>query len=254
MQLAPSLHRLGTSSLVNSYLIEDAGQVTVIDAGLPGLWKALVAELDLLGRSAGDIRAVLLTHGDVDHVGFAERLRRDHGVPVWVSEPDATEARGQAKKPPAARDPMRLRPIAGFLLYAATHGGLRSTPIAEVETFTPGTTLDVPGAPRVIGLPGHTPGSVAYHLPSLGALFVGDAMTTRSVTTGIVGPALAPFTVDPAMAATSLDHLDGLTADWVLPGHGEPWTGGLAEALRQIRARRGATATSSAPGAHSKHE
>lgn len=246
MQLSPSLIRLGTSSLVNSYLIQDAGQVTVIDAGLPGHWKVLVAELELLGRSFGDIRAVLLTHGDVDHVGYAERLRREHGVPVWVSEPDAAEARGQAKKPPAARDPMRLRPMAGFLVYGATHGGLRSTPVTEVETFAPGTTLDVPGAPRAIGLPGHTPGSVAYHVPSLGALFMGDAMTTRSVTTGIIGPALGPFTVDPAMALASLDHLDGLAADWVLPGHGDPWTDGLDEALRRIRAGTGTPTTSGA--------
>ena len=245
MQLSPSLYRLGPSSLVNSYLIDDAGLLTVIDAGLPGHWKDLVSEVDRLGRSLGDIRAVLLTHGDVDHVGFAERLRRERGVPVWVSEPDAAEARGQAKKPPAARDPMRLRPMVGFLVYGATHGGLRSTPVSEVETFRPGTTLDVPGAPRVIGLPGHTPGSVGYHVPSLEALFMGDAMTTRSVTTGIVGPALGPFTVDPAMAVASLDHLDGLTAQWVLPGHGDPWTGGVDEALRLIRARDATPATSS---------
>jgi len=237
MQLSPSLHRLGSSSLVNSYLIEDAGRVTVIDAGLPGLWKDLVAELGSMGRSLDDIGALLLTHGDVDHVGFAERLRREHGVTVWVGEPDAAEARGEAKKPAAARDPMRIRPMIGFLLYAATHGGLRSTPIAEVETLTPGTTLDVPGAPRVIGLPGHTPGSVAYHVPALGALFVGDAMTTRLVTTGVVGPALGPFTADRAMALASLDNLDGLTAHWLLPGHGDPWTGGVAEALRQVRAQ-----------------
>jgi hypothetical protein len=32
MRLAPSLHRLGSSSLVNSYLIEDAGQITVIES------------------------------------------------------------------------------------------------------------------------------------------------------------------------------------------------------------------------------
>jgi glyoxylase-like metal-dependent hydrolase (beta-lactamase superfamily II) len=239
MQLNPSLHRLGTSSLVNSYLVENAGQVTVIDAGLPGQWNDLVAELDSMGRSIEDVRAILLTHGDVDHVGYAERLRRAHGVKVWVSEPDAAEARGEAKKPPAARDRMRIRPMAGFLLFAITHGGLRSTPIAEVATFASGTTLDVPGAPRVIGLPGHTPGSVAFHVPSLDALFVGDAMTTRSVMTGIVGPALGPFTVDLAMAATSLDHLDGLDARWVLPGHGDAWTGGLPEALRQIRERAG---------------
>jgi glyoxylase-like metal-dependent hydrolase (beta-lactamase superfamily II) len=243
MQLSPSLHRLGTSSLVNSFLIEDAGRVTVIDAGLPGLWKDLVAELDSMGRSLEDIQALLLTHGDVDHVGFAERLRREHGVTVWVAEPDASEARGETKKPAAARDPMRIRPMIGFLVYAATHGGLRSTPIAEVATLTPGATLDVPGAPRVTGLPGHTPGSVAYHVPALGALFVGDAMTTRLVTTGVVGPALGPFTVDRAMASASLGHLDGLTAHWLLPGHGDPWTGGVAEALRQVRAQARGTAT-----------
>jgi len=68
------------------------------------------------------------------------------------------------------------------------------------------------------------------------AIFMGDAMTTRSVTTGIVGPALGPFTVDAPKAVTSLDALDGLSARWVLPGHGDPWTGGLAEALQLIRA------------------
>ena len=40
MQIAPSLHRLG-SSIVNSYLVEDAGGVTIIDAGLPGYWNYL---------------------------------------------------------------------------------------------------------------------------------------------------------------------------------------------------------------------
>jgi glyoxylase-like metal-dependent hydrolase (beta-lactamase superfamily II) len=95
----------------------------------------------------------------------------------------------------------------------------------------------VPGAPRVIPLPGHTPGSVAYHLPGLEAIFVGDAMTTRSVTTGVVGPALGPFTVDPLRALASLAALDGLAARWVLPGHGDPWTGGLPEALGIIRGR-----------------
>ena len=98
-----------------------------------------------MGRSLDDVAAVLLTHGDVDHIGFAERLRRDHGVPVWVNGPDAAEARGEAKKPSAARDPMRIGPMIRFLAYAATHGGLRSTPVAEVSLLTPGTVVEVPG-------------------------------------------------------------------------------------------------------------
>jgi glyoxylase-like metal-dependent hydrolase (beta-lactamase superfamily II) len=238
MQLAPSLHRLGRSSLVNSYLIEDKAGIAIIDAGLPGHWNDLGRELTAMGRSLDDVRALLLTHGDVDHVGFAERLRRDHKVPIYVGEADAAEARGEVKKPPAARDPKRVWPLVRFLAFGLGHGGLRATPIREVVPIGAASTLDVPGAPTVIPLPGHTPGSVAYHLPGLEAIFVGDAMTTRSVTTGIVGPALGPFTVDPARALASLDALDGLAARWVLPGHGDPWTAGLPEALGIIRGRR----------------
>lgn len=237
MQLSPSLHRLGDSSLVNSYIVEDDAGLTLIDAGLPGHWRDLGRELTAMGRSVDDIRALLLTHGDVDHVGFAERLRRDHAVPVYVSEADAAEARGEVKKPSAARDPKRIAPLVRFLVYGLRYGGLRATPIREVIPIMAPTTIDVPGTPIAIPLPGHTPGSVAYHVPALDAVFLGDAMTTRSVTTGIVGPALAPFTVDPTRALASLDALDGLAARWVLPGHGDPWADGLTEALGIIRER-----------------
>lgn len=238
MQLAPSLHRLGSSSLVNSYLVEDAGTITVIDAGLSGHWNDLLRELEAMGRAPRDIKALLLTHGDVDHVGFAERLRSEYSVPVYVGAADAAEARGEVPKPAAPRDPIRIAPLVGFMIYGLTHGGLRRTSVKEVTPIAGQTVLDVPGSPVVIPLPGHTPGSVAYHLPSVDAIFMGDAMTTRSVTTGIVGPALGPFTVDPAAAAASLDALDGIAANWVLPGHGDPWTEGLPEAVRRIRRSR----------------
>ena len=58
MQVRPSLHRLG-SSLVNSYLVEDSGQVTIIDAGLPGYWRDLPAELAAMGRTLDDVKAVV---------------------------------------------------------------------------------------------------------------------------------------------------------------------------------------------------
>ena len=238
MELAPRLHRLGTSSLVNSYLIEDGGRITVVDTGLPGLWNDLQRELAVMGRAMSDIKAVLLTHGDVDHVGFAERLRREAQVPVYVGAADAAEARGEVPKPAAPRDPMRIRPMLGFLAYGMTHGGLRRSSIQEVVPIPGGTTLDVPGAPVVIPLPGHTPGSVAYHVPAVDAIFMGDGMTTRSVASGEVGPQLGPFTMDPAQALRSLDTLDGIAPTWVLPGHGDAWWTGLPEAIRLIKASR----------------
>ena len=95
--------------------------------------------------------------------------------------------------------------------------------------------LDVPGSPRIIHTPGHTPGSVAVHVPALDALFLGDAMTTRNVLTGVTGPKPAPFTLEPNQAVASLDRIEGVDATWVLPGHGPAWDGGVPEAVRLIR-------------------
>ena len=73
MKLGPHLHRIG-NDMVAAYLVDTEDGITVIDAGLPGHWKELLPELDAMGRSLADIRGVVLTHRDSDHMGFAERL------------------------------------------------------------------------------------------------------------------------------------------------------------------------------------
>ena len=235
MQIATGIHRLG-SGLVNSYLVDDGGGVTVIDAGLPGYWSDLLVELEVMGRSLADLRAVVLTHGHSDHLGFAERARRERGVPVSVHEADALLARGKVKNPAKGTGKIRPLPLLRFIALAMRKGGWHIDRLTEVATFGDGATLDVPGSPRVLLVPGHTPGSAALHLADRDVLFVGDALATVAVTTGVVGPQVAPFTADAEQAVASLDRLAGLEARWLLPGHGEPWTGGVDEAVRLVRA------------------
>ena len=181
------------------------------------------------------MRALVLTHGHSDHIGFAERLRRERNVPVSVHETDAALARGEVPNPAKGYGPIKLGPLVGFLWFAALHGGLRTPRLTEVSTFGDGATLDVPGSPRVILVPGHTPGSAALHIASLDALFVGDAMATYAVTNGQRGPQIAPFTADRQQALASLARLEDIPARYVLPGHGDPWTDGVQSAAARIR-------------------
>jgi glyoxylase-like metal-dependent hydrolase (beta-lactamase superfamily II) len=233
MKLGPSLHRVG-NDMVAAYLIEDESGVTVIDAGLAGHWRDLIRELEIMGRRVEDVRGVIITHGDSDHLGFAEKLRDEHGVPLYIHEADAQRARGK-EKGSGSFGRFRIGAAAGFLAYFIRKGGARTRFLTEVHTVHDGDVLDLPGHPRIIGMPGHSPGSIAVFVPAVDAVFVGDALTTRNVLTGKTGPQPAPFTDDPVQALESLGRLGEVEATWVLPGHGAPWNGGIAGAISAIR-------------------
>lgn len=235
MRIADGLHRIGDDPRVNAYLVEEAGEVTIIDAAMPGFYDDIPKELAAMGRQLEDVRAVVLTHGHSDHLGFAERLRTERKVPVWIHEVDAGLARGEAN-PNNPMGKIRLAPLLGFLWLGLRNGGLKRPVVRVVSTFGDGATLDVPGSPQVMLVPGHTRGSAALWVSGRDALFVGDAFATYSVTDGAYGPRLAPFTADRAQALDSLDRLVDSPAALVLPGHGQPWTEGMAEAIRLVQA------------------
>jgi len=233
-EVAPRIRRIG-QEIVNSYLIEDGGSVVIVDAGVPSYWGELPVELAAMGRSLGDVRSVLLTHGHSDHIGFAETARQS-GIEIRVHELDAALARSEVPNPARGIGPFRFGPLLSFLTFSLRHGALRIPKIQQVSTFGEGVVLDVPGAPMVIHLPGHTPGSAALHFGGHDALFVGDALATYAVTTGRTGPQVAPFTADSAQAIESLRRIEHLEVPLVLPGHGPAWHQGIAAAVAAVRA------------------
>src|ERR1700749_5144271 len=150
MKIAPGIYRVGDNSMINSCLLARAGEVTILDAGVSGFYKDIDLELPAMGRTPADVRALVLTHGHTDHIGFAERLRRERGVPVSVHEADAALARGEVPNPSKGFGPVQLGALLGFLWFSALHGGLRTPKLQQVATFGDGAPLDVPGSPRVI--------------------------------------------------------------------------------------------------------
>jgi glyoxylase-like metal-dependent hydrolase (beta-lactamase superfamily II) len=235
-KLADGVVRLGTS-YVNWYLVADDSGVTIVDAAVPGYRPQLEPGLALLGRSLGDVRAVLLTHADADHTGVSTALRDEAGVPIHLHPDDAESARNRGKKKMDESIAAELlHPGAYRLLWHfGRNGGMRPPVLDGTVAVADGETLDVPGRPQVIHTPGHTPGHVAYLFPSHGALFVGDLMCTWHPTRGRLGPQTMAFNVSTPQSVESLGAIEGLDAGLVLVGHGEPWTDGPAAAAARAR-------------------
>jgi glyoxylase-like metal-dependent hydrolase (beta-lactamase superfamily II) len=239
-EVAERVHRLG-DRYVNWYVIEDGGRLTVLDAGFPAHWPQLPALLGSIGKSLADVDALLLSHTHADHFGNAERIRRETGARVLVHEAEAEDARAHGRSPsPLGMVAALVRPFfLRYVVHIVRSGGLKIESIADVATFGDGERLDVPGAPRVVHTPGHTPGSCVLHVESRDVLFSGDSLVTLDTATGHVGPSLLtpPFVERFDGGLESLARVEATGAGTVLPGHGEPWTRGVAEAVSLARRR-----------------
>jgi glyoxylase-like metal-dependent hydrolase (beta-lactamase superfamily II) len=239
-EVADGVHRI-EHAYVNVYLVTDAeGRVLVVDTGLPGTWDVLGHALRRLGRRPSDVAAVVLTHAHFDHTGSASRAQSVLGVPVWLHREDfpvAAHPYRYAHENVRALYPLRHPAAVPILASMVAAGALRVPGVRGARHAEPGSVLPVPGAPRVVFTPGHTAGHCALHLPDRDVLITGDALVTLDPYTGRRGPQVVAgaATADSAEALRSLDRLAETGATTLLPGHGEPWSGPVADAVARAR-------------------
>jgi glyoxylase-like metal-dependent hydrolase (beta-lactamase superfamily II) len=232
MRVAEGVEQYTDQDIVNWFLIEtDEGPVAV-DAAFPTAWRQVE-------HRARELRAIVLTHAHIDHLGFAERARRTHGVPVYVPEGDAELARHTLKYAKSERNPLiyalRYGPTRKLYWRALKSGGVRGELLKDFRTYGDGDEL--PGGLKAIFTPGHTKGHMALHLPERDVVFAGDAVVTRDPYTDRTGPRLVAraATWNSEKAAESLDRIAATGARIVAVGHGDPFRGGAEAAAGAAR-------------------
>jgi hydroxyacylglutathione hydrolase len=207
---------------VNAFLIKAGDGFVLIDSGLTRQWKELDKALLSAGCKAGDIRLLVLTHGDLDHAGNCVNLKEKYGVPVAMHKGDsATVMCGT----PGKRTIRSFMFKIVFLLSRLVHRG------APFPLFTPdilledGQSLDEYGlSALVIHIPGHTKGSIGL-LTDEGDLFVGDTLVNTK------RPDISPFVENFHEYRASLDRLKGMSIRTVYSGHGAPFPGSVIASI-----------------------
>ena len=227
---------LAQTPLVNWTLVTDDSGVMLIDAGFPGHREDVLASLDRLGFTPADLRAVLLTHAHIDHLGTAIWFAKTHGTLVYCHTAEVRHAKREylQQVSPVALMSQGWRPRwLKWSLEVAAKGGMVRDGIPTTRPLTPAVAADLPGRPRAIPTPGHTGGHCSYVVD--GVLVTGDALVTGHPLSGRRGPQLLPsmFNHDEDDCLRSLDALAEADTTALIPGHGDLWIGPIREAARQ---------------------
>ncbi|MFR9798439.1 MBL fold metallo-hydrolase [Streptomyces sp. MS06] len=229
-------------SHTNWVILTEGEAATLVDTGYPGDRELLLDSLTAVGSSPEALVAVLISHAHTDHLGSAEYLSAAHGTPVRLHQAEVPHARREFLHQVSVGTVLAngWRPgVLPWAVRAIRSGGTAHVPVEAPEAFATGAPLDLPGRPTPVHTPGHTLGHCAFHLPHAGVLVSGDALVSGHPTSRREGPQLLPrmFHHERTAALASLDTLERLDADVLLPGHGPAHRGPTRSAVRQARER-----------------
>jgi glyoxylase-like metal-dependent hydrolase (beta-lactamase superfamily II) len=213
--IGPSTHGQSQGGYSRAYLFEDGDDLTLVDT----LWDAdahmILDYLWSIGRSATDIKHIVMTHAHRSHLGGLATLKKLSGATVHSHAEEAPIIEGHR---PAAKIPLTpLLPPQLIPIRVASQLGLYPHVPCPVDDpqLTEGSEI---GSLTVLHMPGHTPGNLTLSFEDNSVLAVADIiMQWPSFSAGWPN-----FNRDDTQFRESLERVVELKPDVVCTGHGDP--------------------------------
>jgi glyoxylase-like metal-dependent hydrolase (beta-lactamase superfamily II) len=209
-------------------IVDEQNGNTLVDAGLPDQAEAIGAALLEAGTGVRDLRRIIFTHQDLDHVGSGAALVRQSGARVLAHAADAPYIEGELRPLKVTPEMLERRPQMREVLQ-------RLEPVGVDELREDGGRLDLAGGLRVIFTPGHTPGHLGLYLERSKVLIGGDALRAERGSLNDPNPYM---TLEMGTALQSLRTLADLDIDTIICYYGgvvsENANGQLRRVIREV--------------------
>jgi glyoxylase-like metal-dependent hydrolase (beta-lactamase superfamily II) len=207
MEIVPGIHLI-EGITAHCYIMVDK-ELTLIDTGMPHKTKKILRYItDELQRTPSDLKTILLTHCDMDHIGNARELQNITGAKIAAHPQDAEVIAGKkTRTTPKGRMKTLFKWLGSFM-------GLQ--PFQVDMKINEGDTIS---GLTVLHMPGHTMGSIALYDPKRKVLFIGDTLGCRD---GVIQGPSKSVTMDMMQAYKSIEKLKDFDFTVMLSGHGEP--------------------------------
>jgi hydroxyacylglutathione hydrolase len=225
VEIILGIHRIDSVRGANAYLVIGKDEMLVIDTGMPGNAKRIAAYVEGLGKNVSNIKFIILTHADIDHIGSAAELKRMTGARLAIHADDAPILRGKQSLK-TIRGPLGVifKMAMKLMHYHPAEPDIILSADSEIEGF------------RIIHVPGHTNGSICVYKPGK-VIFVGDAL--KSDSSGNPKPPSRMASLDEAKARASLTTIATLDFDTLLTGHGASVVSNSSQKVKNMVAHLG---------------
>lgn len=218
---------------VNCYLSCNNGEFILFDTGghlffdkdFNNRRDDIDRELEKYGCTADNLKLIVLTHGDNDHVANAAYLREKYHTRIAMHKDDISLINNPSVE--VLMENCRYRSLGYRILSFFIKGLLKKIIIKtkdDFESFQPDELIDESFdlsnyglEADIIHLPGHTRGSIGI-LTKRGDFIAGDIFANNGK------PVIAPNAMDFKQLKGSIEKLKTLDIKTIYPGHGEPFS------------------------------